>query len=100
VRVRAFHELLRPPLDALVPRLVPREQLKAAMALEWVRTDVGMFGGPAVGGVLIAAFGLPVTYAIDVATFFVSLALLSQMRASPPPSTHAGAPPPENRGDP
>jgi MFS family permease len=81
-----FYALLRPPLDALVPRLVPREQLKAAMALEWVRTDVGMIGGPAVGGVLIAAFGLPVTYAIDVATFVVSLALLSQMRASPPPS--------------
>ena len=31
-----FYALLRPPLDALVPRLVPREQLKAAMALEWL----------------------------------------------------------------
>ena len=80
-----FYALLRPPLDALVPRLVPREQLKAAMALGWMRTDVGMIGGPALGGVLIAAFGLPVTYAIDVATFLVSLVLLTQMRASPPP---------------
>lgn len=57
-----FYALLRPPLDALVPRVVPREQLKAAMALEWVRSDLSMIGGPAVGGVLIAAFGLPVTY--------------------------------------
>jgi MFS family permease len=80
-----FYALLRPPMDALVPRLVPREQLKAAMALSWLRTDVGMIGGPALGGVLIAAFGLPVTYAVDTATFLLSLLLLARMRASPPP---------------
>lgn len=80
-----FNALLRPPLEALVPRLVPREQLKAAMALDWIRTDVGMIGGPALGGVLIAAFGLPVTYVVDIATFLVSLALLTQMRTPPPP---------------
>jgi MFS family permease len=86
-----FYALLRPPLDALVPRIVPREQLKAAMALEWLRSDVGMIAGPALGGVLIAAFGVPVTYGIDVATFLVSLGFLSLMRASPPPPD-AGAP--------
>ena len=80
-----FYALLRPPLDALVPRIVPREQLKAAMALEWLRSDVGMITGPAIGGVLIAAFDVPVTYGIDVATFLVSLGFLSLMRASPPP---------------
>ena len=57
-----FYALLRPPLDSLVPRVVPREQLKAAMALEWVRGNVGMIAGPAIGGVLIAAFGVPLTY--------------------------------------
>jgi MFS family permease len=81
-----FYALLRPPLDALVPRIVPREQLKAAMALEWLRGDVGMIAGPALGGVLIAAFGVPVTYGIDLATFLVSLGFLSLMRASPPPA--------------
>ncbi len=80
-----FYALLRPPLDALVPRIVPREELKAAMALEWLRSDVGMIAGPALGGVLIAAFDVPVTYGIDVATFLVSLGFLSLMRASPPP---------------
>jgi MFS family permease len=80
-----FSALLRPPLEAMVPRLVPREQLKAAMALRWIRSDVGMVGGPALGGVLIAAFGLPITYTIDLVTFLVSLVLLTMMRASPPP---------------
>ena len=80
-----FYALLRPPLDALVPRVVPREQLKAAMALEWLRSDVGMIAGPALGGVLIAAFGVTLTYGIDLATFLISLGVLSLMRASPPP---------------
>jgi MFS family permease len=79
-----FYALLRPPLDALVPRVVPREQMKAAMALEWVRGDVGMLAGPAVGGVLIAAFGVTVTFGIDLATFLISLGFLAAMRASPP----------------
>ena len=81
-----FYALLRPPLDSLVPRVVPREQLKAAMALEWVRGNVGMSAGPAIGGVLIAAFGVPLTYGIDLATFLVSLGFLALMRASPPPA--------------
>ena len=81
----AFYALLRPPLHALVPRVVPREQLKAAMALEWLRSDVGMIAGPALGGVLIAAFGVTLTYGIDIATFLVSLGFLALMRASPPP---------------
>jgi MFS family permease len=81
-----FYALLRPPLDSLVPRVVPREQLKAAMALEWVRGNVGMIAGPAIGGVLIAAFGVPLTYGIDLATFLISLGFLGLMRASPPPA--------------
>jgi MFS family permease len=81
-----FYALLRPPLDSLVPRVVPREQLKAAMALEWVRGNVGMIAGPAIGGVLIAAFGVGLTYGIDLATFLISLGFLALMRASPPPA--------------
>jgi MFS family permease len=45
----------------------------------------GMIAGPALGGVLIAAIGLPGAYAVDVATFAVSLAALRLMRAVPPP---------------
>jgi hypothetical protein len=44
-----------------------------------------MLAGPALAGVLIAAFGLPLTYALDVLTFAVSLVALALMRAVPPP---------------
>ena len=81
--------LQRPPLEALTPRLVEREELPAAAALNSLRTTLGMVAGPAVGGVLIAAFGLPWTYGVDLATFAVSLAFLAAMRAVPPPADAA-----------
>src|SRR5207244_4175064 len=54
-------------------------------ALGGVRGTLGMILGPALGGVLLAAFGLSVTYLVDVATFLVGLACLWLMRAVPPP---------------
>ena len=77
--------LQRPSLDALLPRLVSAEELTAAGALTMLRGTFGMVVGPALAGVLIAAAGLPATYAADVLTFAVSLAALALMRASPPP---------------
>src|SRR6185436_17057126 len=78
-------------LDGLVPRLVERDELPAAGALSSFRMTIGMVAGPAIGGVLIATIGLPLTYTVDVATFLFSLAMLRLMRAVPPPPG-AGAP--------
>ena len=77
--------LQRPALAALTPRLVTRDQLAAASALEGLRGNVGQLVAPAVAGVLIAVIGVPATYGVDIATFVVSLATLSMMRAVPPP---------------
>jgi MFS family permease len=75
----------RPSLDSMVPRLVTRDELPAAAALDSFRGTVGMIAGPAVGGILIASIGLPWTYGLDVATFGASLGALALMRAVPPP---------------
>jgi len=77
--------LQRPPLDAVVPRLVEREEIPVAAGLGSFRSTLMMVVGPALGGVLIASFGLTVTYAFDAVTFVVSLALLSRLRAVLPP---------------
>lgn len=77
--------LQRPSLTALVPRLVERDELGAAVALTKLRQSLGQILGPAVAGLLIASIGLPSTYGIDVATFVVSLLALRLMRAVPPP---------------
>src|SRR6476619_712747 len=81
----ALDGLQRPSLDGLVPRLVQRDELPAAGALSSFRMTIGMVAGPAIGGVLIATIGLPLTYGLDVATFLFSLTMLRLMRAVPPP---------------
>src|ERR1700686_2859206 len=64
----SFDALQRPSLDALLPRLVDRDELKAAAALGSLRGTVGMIAGPALAGGLLAVAGLPVTYLVGVAT--------------------------------
>jgi MFS family permease len=81
----AFTALRRPPLDALVPKLVERDELKAAAAVQFSVHNIAFVAGPALGGVLIAAAGLEVTYAVDVASFALSLVALTMMRTPPPP---------------
>lgn len=81
----ALDALQRPSLDALLPRLVDRAELPAAAALGNIRGTLGMIAGPAVGGILVAVAGLPVTYLVDVATFAIGLVCLYLMRAAPPP---------------
>jgi MFS family permease len=78
--------LQRPALDAMLPRLVERNELTAAGALEELRGTLSMVLGPAAAGLLIATIGLPSTYGIDVVTFVLSLAALRLMRAVPPPA--------------
>jgi MFS family permease len=82
----SFDALQRPSLDALIPRLVDRDELPAAAALGSLRGTVGMIAGLALAGVIVAVFGLPVTYLIDVGTFVVGLVCLALMRAVPPPA--------------
>jgi hypothetical protein len=75
----------RPSLWALLPRLVTKEELPSATALHSLYVNLGAVAGPAAGGVLIAAVGLPGTYLLDVVSFAVSLLTIRAMRASPPP---------------
>src|SRR4029077_11852007 len=81
----SLDSLQRPSLDALLPRLVDRDELPAAAALNSVRGTLGMIAGPSLAGVLVAVAGLPATYLVDVATFLVGLGCLAMMRAVPPP---------------
>ena len=90
-----FMAILRPPLDALVPRLVERRELPAASALYGAVRNAAGLGGPALAGVLIATAGFAGTYGLDALSFLVSLTALWRMRTPPPPP---GAEPPSWRG--
>lgn len=81
----ALNALQRPSLDALLPRLVKPERMAAAIALRSLGSIIGMIGGPAMGGLLVATLGPATTYSVDLATFAASLVALWLMRAVPPP---------------
>jgi len=83
--------LQRPSLEAITPRVLDKEQLAAASALSAFRGSVGMILGPALGGILIASVGVPVTYLFDLATYVFSFAAIRQIRPIPP---EPGAEPP------
>src|SRR5581483_10147888 len=83
--IAGFGAIQRPALQGLVPRLVDRDELTAAGAIDALVRTVGMIGGPAFAGVLLAGPGLRAAYGLDAATFAVSLLALTMMRAVPPP---------------
>jgi MFS family permease len=82
----ALDGLQRPSLDALLPRIVPRDQLTAAIALSSMRFSVGAIVGPAIGGLIAATFGVSIAYTCDLVSFAIALSLLAQLKAVPPPS--------------
>ncbi|GAA2144733.1 MFS transporter [Kitasatospora kazusensis] len=89
--VAAVDGLQRPALDSLTPRIVAHDQLTAAFALKSLYRNAASVAGPALAGVIVVAAGVRCAYALDVATFAVSLLLLARMRAVPP-STGAEKP--------
>ncbi|WP_407555821.1 MFS transporter [Streptomyces sp. Pv4-95] len=79
----ALTGLQRPALDAIVPRIVAREQLAAAAALNALRWQVGAIAGPALAGGLVAYAGVRWAYGIDVVTYAASVLLGLKLRPSP-----------------
>ena len=76
--------LFMPAFSAIVPDVVPREQLVEANSLDqFVRPLALRFVGPAVGGLIIAVFGVGTAFIIDAGTFAVSAIAIRWMSATP-----------------
>jgi MFS family permease len=73
-----------PSFDALVPSLVPEDLLAAANSLDQlVRPIAARLVGPAAGGALIAALGTSSAFAVDGASFAVSVICVKLVAARP-----------------
>ncbi len=73
-----------PAFSSLIPQLVPQDDLVQANALQQVvRPGALRLIGPALGGVLVAAFGAGTAFLADAATFAVSIACVLAIRARP-----------------
>jgi MFS family permease len=73
-----------PGFRSAIPRLVPKEKIPAAAALEFITHNTGAIAGPTAAGLFIATVGLSSTYGVDVATFVVSLGTVGMLRPIPP----------------
>jgi MFS family permease len=81
----AIDGVQRPAMDAMIPRLAPAEKMPAVAALNSLRWQAAQIGGPTIAGLLIAGAGMGWVYAVDLATFLISLVCLVMLRAVPPP---------------
>ncbi len=68
-----------PALQSLLPQVVPREQLAAAIAANSMLMRAASIGGPLLGGVLYALGGGRLTYAVCFVCFALGTVLLSRV---------------------
>jgi ENTS family enterobactin (siderophore) exporter len=73
-----------PARSAIVPRLVRRELLPAANALQTTSFMLGTTLGPLLAGVLIELYGFGVTYTVDVITYTAALWAVFRLPSLPP----------------
>ena len=71
-------------MRSITPRLVPGDQLSAAIVLESISSSFASVAGPAFGGVLIGTVGLTTTYAFDLVTFVIGIASIVVLPAIQP----------------
>ena len=80
---------LGPLRSAVIPTIVPPDQLLAANSLFQLTFQTGFLVGPAIAGVLIAAVGVPSCYLIDACTFAM-LSLSAYFLSPLPPVSSPG----------
>lgn len=68
--------LMGPTWQSIVPELVPRAELKNAVALNSLGINIARAVGPAAGGLLLASFGASVAYGMDVLSYVLVIAAL------------------------
>jgi MFS family permease len=77
-----------PAFQAILPDLVPVEDLPGAIALSSAQYNLGRVVGPAVAGIVISVGGYSAAEAVNAASFFAVIAVLFTL-ALPPPSAQA-----------
>jgi hypothetical protein len=79
----AAQSFFGPASAGLVPETVPQDQLQSANALLSFPGSFFEVGGPALAGVLVAAFGPGLVFAVDAASFVVSAVSLALLAVPP-----------------
>ena len=76
-----------PAFQAILPELVPRHEIPAAVTLVSVAVNVSRAVGPALGGLLVAAAGSGVVFLFNALSFLGVIAVIYRWRPAPQRST-------------
>jgi MFS family permease len=79
-----FLAVNQPTRSAILPRLLPAEQLPAANALNMTVVQAGAVAGPMLAGVLIPVVGLSTLYLLDAVALLATLWATWRLPAVPP----------------
>jgi MFS family permease len=79
-----FYAVNNPARSAMIPRLLDKELLPAAAALNMASFNLGFTFGPMVGALVIKWHGFGAAYTIDVLTFAAAYYALVRMPRMPP----------------
>ncbi len=88
----SVQQFFSPAEQAMVPRLVPDDELLTANAVNGQVSNVSRLAGSALGGILAAAGGIVAVTLIDAASFLASAALLALVRTSGRTASGGGGP--------
>ena len=76
--------IFQPAFQSIVPDIVPRQLLVQANSVDqFVRPFALMVVGPAMGGLVVGAFGAGWAFVADAGTFLFSTAMIVRMRTRP-----------------
>ncbi len=76
--------LTGPFQQAILPDLVPTEEFLPAIALNSAQFNLGRIAGPALAGAAVAAFGYPLAFDANAASFLAVVVVLPFVRLGPP----------------
>lgn len=79
-----------PAMQALIPSLVPREDVGAALAMNSVTFNLARAVGPAVGALVAAQLGLAWAFGINALSYAALIGALLVVRPAPQPPRPAG----------
>src|ERR1017187_3416052 len=85
-----FSGFSAPIRTAVIPKLVPPNQLVAAYSLNQVIVNLASVAGPGAAGLLIASVGLSACYWFDAATFVFLMFFSALMNSMPASGEHTG----------
>jgi MFS family permease len=80
----AASAVIGPFQQAILPDLVPKSEFLPAIALNSAQFNLGRIAGPALAGAAVAAFGYPVAFVANAASFLAVVAALACVRLAPP----------------